>query len=344
MPENRLRVLIVNGIRNDGSVDGVRANQFGQFSFQNSGSAHVSSFLPRELIDVHHFTIDHHHRQQINLRHVLNHDLVFCEIAEPDSHSIALHKATELHDAVQGRIPWINDPHRIPETRRDRIPDLLAGIDGVIAPRTLRLKLASASDLETVLGKNAFPLPALLRPCGSHGGENLLLLESLEQIRSIDCSIYRQAFLTRFYDCGQAGIYSKYRFAVVAGEPLLRHVMYLDHWNIHTGARAFMADRPDLQRAEQLIVDRFEEDLKVRIRDRIAKIHERVGLDYFGIDCTVWQDQLVLFEVNANMNILLNNQPLPNIFERLIEQILGRIMNNLIQPACAKSTASGRSG
>jgi len=41
-------------------------------------------------------------------------------------------------------------------------------------------------------------------------------------------------------------------------------------------------------------------------RPALKEIHQRIGLDYFGIDCHLGeQGELQIFEVNATMNTLL---------------------------------------
>lgn len=342
MALNRTKILIINGIRDDGTVDDVRANSLGQINFSTAGSCHVSTYLPRDQFIVNQFVLDHHEQQQVSIRYILSHAVIFCEISDPDSHSVALRKARELYDVSHGRIAWINNPHYVKNTRRDTAAKLLANIEGVKAPRTLRLKAGSIVDVQNLVVNSLLQFPILVRPTGSHGGKDLVLIEKREHLGSLDLSRYPEAFITEFVDFGNQGIYSKYRFAVVAGRPYLRHVLFYDDWMVHSAARAFTSDRPDLQRLESEILASFEQDLKPKIQKRVGDIYRQVGLDYFGIDCAMVDGQIVLFEVNANMNILHNNQPLPNIWEKAIEEIVNSIVNTLILPRVSKSALSGK--
>jgi len=332
MAAEKKDILIINGIRNDGTVDDVRASSLGQISFSTAGSCHVSTYLPRELFNVNQFILDHHLQQQINVKHILSHSVVFCEISDPDSHSIALRKARNLFDALHDKIQWINNPHNVPNTRRSRVPELLSDIEGVTAPQTVRVIPKTIADIQSSIESNTLSFPLLIRPAGSHGGKDLVLLEKQADLQNLELSKYPEAFITDFVDSGDNGIYSKYRFAVVAGEPLLRHVLSNDHWMIHSEARAFTSSRPDLQKYEADILSNFEQELKQVVQKPIQEIYQRMGLDYFGIDCAIKDGQIILFEVNANMNILNNNQPLPNIWEEAIEKIVERIVNKLILP------------
>ncbi|MBT8146685.1 MAG: hypothetical protein KJN90_07510, partial [Gammaproteobacteria bacterium] len=337
MTAGKIDVLFINGIRDNGTVDVIRTNPRGKMVFSTGGSCHVATFVPPERINVHHFAIDCHAHQEVDINYILKHDIVFCEIADPDSHSAALKKARYLFDTLHDKIPWINDPHQLLITRREKVPELLSGIEGIVAPRTLRIKPGSIPDLKSAIETNRLSLPVLLRPAGSHGGENLVLIEHFDDLNSLDVAKYSEAFITEFFDFGSNGIYSKYRFAVVAGEPLLRHVLSNDQWMVHSEARAFTASKPELREAEAEIIKHFDQGLKLEVQDRIRQIHERIGLDYFGIDCAIKDGKLILFEVNANMNILNNNQPVPNIWEEAIDTIRNKIMNKLILPRARSS-------
>ena len=329
MSDGKVSVLIVNGIGNTGTVDVFFANSFGKISYNTSGSCNTFGFLPREL-KKNHFVIDHLEQQEISIKHILTHDIIFCEISDPDSHSMALKKAQHLFGLVKDKIPWINDPNLVLNTRRDTMSQLLSGIDGVIAPKALRLKPLTIKRIEFAIASNEFSLPVLIRPSGSHGGKNLVLIKSLAELKKVDLSNYEDAFITEYVDFESNNVFTKYRFAVVAGEPILRHVIFSDDWIIHSESRNYMADNPQFQELEAEIIENFEHDLKLRVEGRLHEIYKKIGLDYFGIDCAIRNDQIILFEVNANMNMLTNNQPKPNVWEKQIETIIQKLVDNLI--------------
>lgn len=330
MKDGKVELLAINGISNNGKVDVIRATPIGIMEYSTGGSCNVSRFLPTHAIKVSSFIIDQRGQQAINTNFILSHDLVFCEIADANSHSRALDKAQNLYLKINKQIPWINKPHKVLNTRRDKVPELLAKIDGVIAPRTLNLNVNSVDNFQSSVESNNFSLPVLLRPSGSHGGKNLILIENFTDLDDVDLSLYDDAFVTEFVDYKSENIYTKYRFAVVAGEPILRHVIFHDHWIIHSGSRAFMEQHPEFQQKEARIIESFEEDLKLDVADAIHRIYEKIGLDYFGIDCAIKDGQIIIFEVNANMNILNDNQPKPNIWEKQVDKIIEKLLNKLI--------------
>ncbi|MEZ5490433.1 MAG: hypothetical protein R3F50_08965 [Gammaproteobacteria bacterium] len=332
MTDQKVKVLFINGIRDNGTVDVSGVNLLGRIIFSTSGSCHVASYVPSERINVSHFILDHRRQQRINVNYILSHDVVFCEISDPDSHANALNKAQKVYNALYDKIPWINNPYKVLNTRREVVPGLLGDIAGVIAPRTLRLKPSSLADIKSTIEDSGFSLPVLLRPAGSHGGDDLVLIEHLSALDDLDLHRYKEAYLTEFFDFSSNGIYSKYRFAVVAGEPHIRHRLSRDHWLIHRDARAFTASVPELRQAEADAITQFKDQLKPKVQKIIHEIYQRIGLDYFGIDCAIKDDKLILFEVNANMNIMPNNQASPNIWEEAIDGIRNSIVENLIIP------------
>ena len=185
-------------------------------------------------------------------------------------------------------------------------------------------------DIESAINDNKILLPALIRPSDSHGGKDLVLIEALAELKKIDLSIYKEMFVTEYVDYQIESVFCKYRFAVIAGEPILRHVIFSDQWIIHSESRNFMAQNPKFQSKEAAIISNFDNDLKPRIESIVHSIYHTIGLDYFGIDCAIKDDQLILFEVNATMNMLADNQPKPNIWEGQIDLIIQKLIDKLI--------------
>ncbi len=65
------------------------------------------------------------------------------------------------------------------------------------------------------------------------------------------------------------------------------------------------------------------------------EIHSRVGLEYFGLDCNVRPNgDLLIFEANANMNILHNPYPEMNerimMIHRKIQTLLARLSGEVV--------------
>ena len=68
----------------------------------------------------------------------------------------------------------------------------------------------------------------------------------------------------------------------------------------------------------------FNEQTLPMIRPVIDEITQRLKLEYYGIDCNIdEQGNTLIFEINANMNILHNTyQPLEDQMQRIRQHIL----------------------
>jgi glutathione synthase/RimK-type ligase-like ATP-grasp enzyme len=68
----------------------------------------------------------------------------------------------------------------------------------------------------------------------------------------------------------------------------------------------------------------FDQTLRPVIEDRLAQITQRLGLDYYGIDCHLNErGEILVIEASANMNILYNSR-------QEYEQCVGVIKNHIL--------------
>ncbi|MBD3842933.1 MAG: hypothetical protein IE909_13840, partial [Campylobacterales bacterium] len=131
----------------------------------------------------------------------------------------------------------------------------------------------------------------------------------------------REYYLTQFVEYAQNGIYAKYRLVVVDGEIFLRHVMFSRMWMVHNKTQ----DKENTLR--QKISKSFIREIKPFIQPIISQIYERLGLDYFGIDCNIDKDMnLLVFEINPNMNIFIETK---GVFESHIEKARQKLIHML---------------
>jgi len=121
---------------------------------------------------------------------------------------------------------------------------------------------------------------------------------------------------------------------VIDGRPYIRHLIISDEWMIHSDSRRYMEQKQQRQQEETQALDTFDSRIAPLIQPIISEIHQRLQLEYFGIDCHITSDgKMLLFEANATMNILLNNAGTPNkwqlpiakIKQALIEMIMQRV-------------------
>lgn len=319
-------VLFLKGI-DDRSRASVLIDERGQVQLVLSGGVNAETFLRARGVQGAGLLLAPVDRRP-NL-HLERPDILFNEISDADTHSVSLRKAKQLRKLFP-ELRCINEPEAVEASTRDRAAERLSGIDGLIVPRTLRLQPRSP-DAVLSLWQASFDAPVILRRAGSHGGMDTVLLKTPEDIEKLhalplDGSDYT---LTEFVDYrSDDGLYRKYRFAVIDGEPFVRHLIMSEDWNIHAASREQMKQREDLVQEEEDQLESFERKLKPRIRERVRDIHKRIGLDFFGIDCHMTpKGDMILFEANANMNILVNPAPAPNVWEPCIDRMLDALVH-----------------
>jgi tetratricopeptide (TPR) repeat protein len=220
-------------------------------------------------------------------------DVVFCALGDADRDEYGqLAAAEQLCAALGKRV--INPPDRVRRTARDAAPELFAGIDGLITPRARRITAAELADL-------AIEDPMLVRPPGTHNGDNLVrLANEAEKAAYLANDPPETLILTPYVDTRSPdGFWRKYRLVFVDRRPYPFHLAIVEAWLAHYW-RGAMA-RNEWKRTEE---ERFLADWKAVFGPRGAAAIEAVGrrldLDYGGIDCALTADgQVVLFEANA---------------------------------------------
>jgi tetratricopeptide (TPR) repeat protein len=230
-------------------------------------------------------------------------DLVLNLVADEDQSDKVLHAIADFLD-VLGR-PVLNHPCKILATSRDAIAARLAHIESARIPRTIRFTkndLLVAADSVDV---HDLSYPLLIRAAGTHGGDAFEQIHSGREIRAFaeahDSDHY---YLTKYIDYRSAdGYFRKYRLIFVDGDIFPYHLAIHDHWKIHH-YRTCMKETPWMQEEERRFLDRPDTVLTTGHYATLLKIVDIVGLDLFGIDCSILPNgELLVFEVNACMLI-----------------------------------------
>lgn len=231
-------------------------------------------------------------------------DVIFNSLADPDINASSLLVAISALAGVT--TPIVNDPRHIIRTRRDIAAGTLAGLEGLVVPRTLRL--TDERTPSAVVAEHGLQYPLLARSAGSHTGVGLVRVEEPSHLDAAfeRGAVARPAYVSEFVDCRHAdGLYRKMRLVVCGGTVLMRHHLFSDEWLVHAASQKFMESRPDLLEIERVAAAEPLKVLPAGGAELMTRIKRRVGLDYFGIDCAPLPDgRLVVFEVNAVMNML----------------------------------------
>lgn len=215
--------------------------------------------------------------------------------------------------------PLLNSPRRVGNLDRDKLHGLLRGIDGLDIPATVAVTREELSDvaqsnrlLADVLPELQFPI--IIRPRGSHAGAGLAKLDERDAIgRYLAERSEPEFFVSRFVDyAGDDGLFRKFRVVVVDGRPYACHMAIADRWDIWY-LNANMALSESKRQEEENFMRSFDSAFAVRHQDALAAMIDRVGLDYFTIDCAEnKRGELLIFE--ADNTAVVHNMDSPELF------------------------------
>jgi tetratricopeptide (TPR) repeat protein len=238
-------------------------------------------------------------------------DLVVNLISDADQGEAVLPQAARL--AVLLGKPVVNDPMKIGHTTRDATAALLPGIEGCIIPRILRLGRGAGVSVAALSAQLAFPCPVLVRPAGTHGGDDF---EKIEDVAALSAFLAQRPdsdhYVIEYVDYASAdGHFRKYRFIFIEDEVLPYHLAIGNGWKVHH-VTTDMAHQPWMQAEEAAFLANPHAVFTAAHYRTLRAIRARIGLDYFGIDCALARSgELVVFEVNASMLVHDDNAEFP---------------------------------
>jgi hypothetical protein len=245
------------------------------------------------------------------------HDIAIVIASDSDDCGDALRKI----EAARPRWPrpLLNPPQRIGNLDRDKLHRLLAGIEGLVIPATIPCARAQLGDAiesteapQELAGTLVFPV--IIRPRGSHAGVGLAKIDDVPAMRRyLDQSEAEEFFVARFVDyASEDGLFRKYRVVFVDGKPYACHMAVADRWDIWY-LNAGMSGDAGKRLEEATFMSTFDIAFARRHRSALAAMAERVGLDYFIVDCAETRDgSLLIFE--ADNTAVVHNMDQPEVF------------------------------
>lgn len=237
-------------------------------------------------------------------------DLVVNLISDADQAATVLPVAADLV-ARLGK-PVINDPRRIIRTTRDEMTGLLSDVEGCRIPGILRLSAGGdiADGVREVELRFAFPI--LVRPAGTHGGDDFEKIANAAALEEFLKPREGDHYLIEYVDYASGdGYFRKYRFIFVGEDILPYHLAIANGWKVHHDSTD-MADHEWMQREEASFLADPSAVFNASHYATLRTIRDRIGLDFFGIDCGLDRDgRLVVFEVNASMLVHEHNEAFP---------------------------------
>jgi glutathione synthase/RimK-type ligase-like ATP-grasp enzyme len=215
--------------------------------------------------------------------------------------------------------PILNLPQHIANLDRDKLFRLLNGIEGLDIPATLGVSRAALEDVAHGIAAvpahgEGIAFPIIVRPRGSHAGQGLAKLDDAGAMRVyLDERTEDEFFVSRFVDySSEDGQFRKYRVVVVDGKPFACHMAIADQWNIWY-LNAGMSESADKRLEEATFMHTFNFGFARRHQQALAAMIERIGLDYFTVDCAENSNgDLLIFE--ADHTSVVHNMDSPELF------------------------------
>jgi glutathione synthase/RimK-type ligase-like ATP-grasp enzyme len=242
------------------------------------------------------------------------HDVAIVAACESDANRPALLEIAR-HARSWPR-PLLNHPDQIALLARERLHTLLKPVASIAMPMTARIDRTSFAEIaagKTVLrahlADGAFPLIA--RPIGSHAGRGLARLDDAAAVASYLAERGEPGFqISRYVDYrGADGLFRKYRIVFIDGAPYACHMAIADQWMIYY-LNAQMGESAAKRAEEERFLSGFDQDFACRHRAALKALADRIGLDYFGIDCAETADgKLLVFEADIAMIVHLMDSP-----------------------------------
>ncbi len=201
--------------------------------------------------------------------------------------------------------PVLNDPARVSRLARAQLASMLADAPGLCSPACV---MRTRAELEEDIGLS---YPLLIRPVGSHAGNNLTKVRSAGDVADyltlVEAPNY---YLTQFEDYRSPdGMFRKYRVAFIGRTPFLCHMGVSANWMIHYLNAGMTVDEGKRMDEAQAMAE-FDTGFARRHGQAFAALNDRIGLDYFTIDCGETRDgRLLVFEADAEAIVHIMDPP-----------------------------------
>jgi len=253
-----------------------------------------------------------------------DHDIAIVIASDSEECRDALRRIDQL--AARWPRPLLNLPRDICNLDRDKLHRVLGGIDGIEIPATIavaRAQLIDVSHSALALSDVAIDLafPVIVRPRGSHAGVGLARIDDRAALlRYLDTRQEEEFFVSRFVDYSDDdGLFRKYRIVFIDGRPYACHLAIAERWDIwylNAGMSLSAAKRLE----EEMFMRSFDAGFAQRHQAALSAIADRIGLDYFTMDCAQTKSgSLLIFE--ADNTAIVHDMDPPDIFPYKLPQM-----------------------
>lgn len=246
-----------------------------------------------------------------SLENLPPHDVVFMAVGEGPENAGVLRNLARLLQDYPGRV-LNNAPGLIARSTRDRVSEMLADVPGLLCPSTRRIgRQMLAAVAQT---GRFFDFPSVLRPIGSHAGKGLVKVDTPGDLAAfLAISPEDEFYCAPFVDYrGADGMFAKARVVLIKGQAFASHMACSPHWMVHY-LNAGMETNPARRAVEAAWMAAFDAAFATRHGAAMRAIADKLGLDYFGLDCAELPDgRLLVFELDVAM--IVHDMDSENLF------------------------------
>lgn len=153
--------------------------------------------------------------------------------------------------------------------------------------------------------------PIIVRPTGTQTGQGMFYYHDQEKLANrkhhLESGEYYIAEFFKFQSSD--GYWRKIRLFFIGGTIHPEHYVAAENWNIHAANARILMQRQEFIDAEIDFINNYKGILGKNLINSIHEIANRLGIDYFGIDCALLPDgKLLIFEINAAMQFKSSSQ------------------------------------
>ncbi len=225
-----------------------------------------------------------------------DHDVAFVAVCESDRSQFLLSHLSEI--MAHWPRPFINMPARIAQLSRDVVSARLSSTNGIVTSDARRLSRAELKNTTTI---GAICVPVIARPVDSHAGQGLAKLENrMQTLEYLEAQDNDEFYVAPFIDYrSRDGMYRKYRIVIIDGKPFAAHMAISKHWMVHYLNADMLLNEKNRDTEAGFMFD-FNLDFATKHRTALQEIDNRIGLDYYSIDCAeTLEGKLIVFELDS---------------------------------------------
>ena len=231
-------------------------------------------------------------------------DIVVNSVADPDVEPKSLRTLGEFMRHRRD-IPVINPPDNVLKTTRDGNYRRLKDIDGVVFPKTVRLRATGASEaaVENFIRRHGFSFPVILRRPGTQTGKTASIVRNCSELAGkLRGNKRRDFYVIQFIEEKiKEEYFRKMRFFCIDGK-LFPVVCHIDKtWMVHgSNRKTTMKNHDWMVNEEKNFMSDPENYIGRNQYNILESLNDIMGLDFFAIDFNLLEDgRLLIFETNA---------------------------------------------